>query len=118
MSLCRSHHPVISYKAPLISTQYYANGTGRWVEFSYIFMSKEHGGHGLQGLPGPGHEPVDAAVVDHAREVSAAGAQRVAHGGHGQHHVQVVDALADVVLPDGLADRRDAMLTRLVSHLR
>ena len=80
-------------------------------------LPKEHRRHGVQGLLGPGREPVDAAVVHESREVSAARAQYVPHGRHGQHDVQVVGALVHEVLPNGLPCGRHTGFVRLVTDL-
>lgn len=56
----------------------------------------------MQGLLGPGCEPVDGDVVDQTGEVPAACLEDVSHWRHGQHYVQVVDRLLDEVAPDAL----------------
>ena len=35
----------------------------------HFVLAQERRGHGVQGLPRPGHEPIDDGVVDHAGEV-------------------------------------------------
>jgi len=80
-----------------------------------VLAAQERGGHGEEGLLRPGHEPVDDGVVDEAREVAAAGAQRVADGRHGKDDVEVVGALGDEVLEDGLFGGRGAVLAGFVA---
>lgn len=52
-----------------------------------------------------------------AWEVAASSSERVPYGGHGQHHVQVVGTLRDVVLPDALPRVRGAVIRRLLPYL-
>ena len=50
--------------------------------------------HLLESVSRPGLEPVYDACTDKPREVATPQSQFVATGGHGQHYVQVVSALA------------------------
>lgn len=64
----------------------------------------------------PGLKPVDDSIVDHAWEVAAPGAQRLAHRGHGKHHVQVVAAfLQQGAQSQATASQRAKTVTFLVT---
>ena len=79
-------------------------------------LAQEVVGYGRQRALGPREEPVDDGVVDEAGEVAAAAAQRLACGAHGQHDVEVVQALVDEVVPLALLVERDAAVLALLAH--
>lgn len=76
---------------------------------------EEDCGYGVQSLLRPGLKPVNDCVVDQPRKVTAARAQRLTHGGHGQNHVQVVAALQHKLCPAGILAVIGALLHSLQS---
>jgi hypothetical protein len=52
--------------------------------------NKEILSDGLQGIFGPGEEPIDARVADKSREVSATDSQSITSRGHTEHDVNLL----------------------------
>ena len=80
-------------------------------------LCQELAGHCVQGLLGPGSEPVDGGVVDQAREVPAASLEDLPDGRHAEDDVQVAGTLLDEVGPHALPGRLPPRLHRLIPHL-
>ena len=72
----------------------------------------------MQGLFGPGSEPVNGDIVDQTGEIPAACLEDVSHWRHGQHNVQVVDRLLDEVAPDTLLGGRQTQLGGFLTNLK
>mmetsp|Transcript_30427 Transcript_30427/g.76190 ORF Transcript_30427/g.76190 Transcript_30427/m.76190 type:complete len:277 (+) Transcript_30427:4661-5491(+) len=81
----------------------------------HVKIFEKYLGDRPQRVLGPGGEPVDDSVVDHARKVATAGAQGVTHRGHGQHHVQVGAAPIDVIAPARLLGFSQTLLGYFVA---
>lgn len=80
-------------------------------------LCQELAGHSVQGLLGPGSEPVDGRVVDQARKVPAASLEDLSNGRHAEDDVQVAGTLLDEVGPHTLPGWLPPCLHCLISHL-
>ena len=93
----------------------------RHTTFSHVatlsHLREELSCDGLQGLLGPGSEPVDGGVVDQPREVAAASLEQFSDGRHAEDNVEVARTLLDEEGPHTLfcggTTRLDCLVTNL-----
>ena len=71
----------------------------------------------MQSLLWPGSKPVNTAVIDETRKVTASCSKGLSNGRHSKNNMEIVGAFVDKVLPNRLSCGWYSGFVCFISHL-